>query len=109
VVEMKELDKDNFDQVVLAHKGVFLVDFWGSTCEACIEMMPRIEALESELAGKISFGRVNITGNRRLAMREKVLGLPTVVIYKDGEKVATFTKEFTTEQVKTAVEELSVG
>jgi thioredoxin 1 len=105
---MIELDKDNFDQTVLAHKGVFLVDFWGSTCEACTEMMPQLEALEGELSGKIAFGRVNIQGNRRLAMREKVLGLPTVLIYKDGQKVATFAKEFTAAQVKAAVEELKV-
>jgi thioredoxin 1 len=106
---MKELDKDNFDQTVLASKGVYLVDFWGTTCESCIEMMPQMEALEAELAGKAEFGRVNIQGNRRLAMREKVLGLPTVLIYKDGQKVATFTKEFTAEQIKTAVEEMKVG
>ena len=42
-------------------------------------------------------------------MREKVLGLPTVLIYKDGQKIAMFTKEFTTDQIKTAVEELKVG
>jgi len=106
---MIELDKDNFDQTVLAHKGLFLVDFWGTTCEACIEMMPQMEALECELAGKVSFGKVNIQGNRRLAMREKVLGLPTLLIYKDGQKVATFAKEFTFEQVKAAVQELKIG
>ena len=106
---MKELDKDNFDQVVLAHKGVFLVDWWGATCEECAAMMPQIERLENELAGKIEFGKVNIQGNRRLAMREKVLGLPTVLLYKDGQKAATFTKEFTADQIKAAVGELSVG
>ncbi len=105
---MMDLDKDNFDQIVLAHKGVFLVDWWGSTCEECAAMMPQIEALESELAGAIAFGKVNIQGNRRLAMREKVLGLPTVLLYKDGQKVATFAKEFTAAQVKAAVAELKV-
>jgi thioredoxin 1 len=106
---MMELDKDNFDPTVLSHKGVFLVDFWSESCETCMEMMPQIETLERDLAGKVSFGRVNIQGNRRLAIREKVLGLPTVMIYKDGQRVAAFTKEFTAEQVKAAVEELKVG
>jgi thioredoxin 1 len=106
---MIEIDKDSFDQTVLAHKGVFLVDFWGATCEACAEMMPQIEALEKELAGKASFGKVDIQGNRRLAMREKVLGLPTVLVYKDGQRVASFTKEFTTEEIKAAVEGLKLG
>jgi thioredoxin 1 len=105
---MKELDKDNYDQIVPASKGVFLVDFWSETCETCMEMMPQMEALEAELAGKVEFARVNLQGNRRLAMREKVLGLPTILIYKDGQRVAMFSKEFTAAQVKSAVQELGV-
>jgi thioredoxin 1 len=102
---MTELDKDNFDQSVLAHKGVYLVDFWSETCETCIEMMPQIETLAKELAGRVEFGKVNIQGNRRLAIREKVLGLPTVVIYKDGQRVTSFSQQFTADQVKAAAEE----
>ena len=49
---MTELDKDTFDAAVLAHKGVYLVDFWSETCETCAAMMPEIETLERELAGK---------------------------------------------------------
>jgi thioredoxin 1 len=106
---MKELDKDNFDQQVLAHQGVILVDFWSETCETCQEMMPQMEALERELGPKVSFARVNIQGNRRLAIREKVLGLPTVVIYRNGERAASFSKEFTVEQVRAAVGEVIGG
>lgn len=103
---MKDLDKDSFDQEVLGHPGVILVDFWSETCETCQEMMPQMEALERELGQKVSFAKVNIQGNRRLAIREKVLGLPTVVIYRNGERKASFSKEFTTEQVKAAVGEI---
>jgi len=103
---MLELDKDNFDENVLAHKGILLVDFWSESCETCMQMMPRIEALEKELAGKADFAKVNLQGNRRLAIREKVLGLPAVVIYKDGQRVSAFAKEFTPAQVKAAVEEI---
>ena len=106
---MTELDKDNFDHTVLAHKGVYLVDFWSDSCETCIAMMPEIESLARELSGKVEFGKVNIQGNRRLAIREKVLGLPTLAIYRDGQKVASFSKEFTAAQVKIAVQELVGG
>jgi len=106
---MIELDKDNFDEKVLSHKGVFCVDFWSESCETCQEMMPQIETLEKDLAGKAAFGKVNIQGNRRLAIREKVLGLPTVAIYKDGQRVTAFSQEFTAAQVREAVEGLSVG
>jgi thioredoxin 1 len=106
---MTELDKDTFDQAVLAHKGVYLVDFWSETCETCAATMPEIETLERELAGKVAFGRVNLQGNRRLAIREKVMSLPTVVVYRDGEKVKAFSKEFTAAEVKAAVEGLLGG
>ena len=106
---MTELDKDNFDQTVLASKGVYLVDFWSETCETCLDMMPQIETLARSLAGQVGFGKVNIQGNRRLAIREKVLGLPNVSIYKDGQKITSFSQTFTADQVKTAVEELIGG
>ena len=106
---MTELDKDTFDQAVLAHKGVYLVDFWSETCETCAAMMPEIETLERELAGKVTFGKVNLQGNRRLAIREKVMSLPTVAIYRDGERVKAFSKEFTAAEVKAAVEGLLGG
>jgi thioredoxin 1 len=104
---MRELDKDSFDAKVLPHRGILLVDFWSESCETCMDMMPQMEALEKELAGKAEFARVNIQGNRRLAIREKVLGLPAVVIYKDGQRVRSFATEFTPAQVKAAVEEIA--
>ncbi len=106
---MRDLDKDTFDQAVLKSTGMFLVDFWSETCETCQAMMPEIEALERELGDAAAFGRVNLQGNRRLAIREKVLGLPTVVIYKDGVQVRSFAREFTAAEVKAAVTELSGG
>lgn len=106
---MTDLDKDTFDQAVLASKGVYLVDFWSEACETCAAMMPEIEALEQDLAGKVAFGRVNLQGNRRLAIREKVMSLPTVAIYRDGERVKAFAKEFTAAEVKAAVQELLGG
>lgn len=102
---MIELDKDTFDREVLAHPGVFLVDFWSETCEECKVAMPEIEALEKDFAPHVRFGKVNIQGNRRLAIREKVLGLPAVLIYRGGERKASFAREFTPGQVRAALEE----
>lgn len=106
---MMELDKDNFDPVVLADEGIFLVDFWSRSCETCAETMPGLESLERELAGKARFGSVDIQGNRRLAIREKVLGLPTVAIYRRGERVAVFSKEFSVDEIRAKVLELAGG
>ena len=106
---MIELNKDNYDEEVLKGKGIFLVDFWSESCEDCLDITPRIEALEDEFKGMVSFGKVNIKGNRRLAIREKVLGLPSVVIYRDGEKHTVFSRDFTVDDVKNKLLEITGG
>jgi len=103
---MKELHKENYDDEVIRSTGLFLVDFWSESCEECQDIMPEIEKLTEDFADKAAFGKVNIKGNRRLAIREKVMGLPSLVIYKDGEQIASFSKEFEVSQVRAKLEEL---
>jgi len=103
---MKELHKDNYDDEVLGSSGIFLVDFWSESCEECQDIMPEVEKLSEEFSSRAAFGKVNIKGNRRLAIREKVMGLPAILIYKDGEQSASFSKEFEMSEVKAKLEEL---
>ncbi len=106
---MKELDKDNFDGVVIESKGLILVDFWSDSCEECLEIMPEIEAIEKDYFDKLTFAKVNIKGNRRLAIREKVMGLPSILIYKDGEQLASFSKEIEPDEVREKLDEVLGG
>ena len=90
---MLELNKDNFEaEVVQSEKPVF-VDFWGDKCEICKELMPGVHGLEEKYADKIKFASLNIGAARRLAISQRVLGLPTMIIYKGEEKVATITPD----------------
>ena len=83
---MLELNKDNFESEVLDSEGVVLVDFWSDNCDLCLDLMPDVEELAEKYGDKIKFAKLNIKGNRRLAIGQKVLGLPSLVFYKDGEK-----------------------
>lgn len=103
---MQEFDKENFESEVLASSGLVLVDFWGPKCEQCKDLMPEIEALEQKYGDRIKFGKVDVSQNRRLCIAQKVLGLPAVVIYKDGEKVAEMSKDFTEDDVEAKIKEL---
>lgn len=87
------LDKDNFEQEVIQADGFVLVDYWSDGCEPCKALMPDVEVLASEYEGKVKFCKLNTTGARRLAISQKVLGLPTITLYKGGEKVGEVTKE----------------
>lgn len=91
---MIELTKENFEAEVLtcSEKPVF-VDFWGDKCEICKQLMPGVHGLEEKYGDKIKFSSLNISVSRRLAIGQKVLGLPTMIIYKNGEKVNTITAD----------------
>ena len=84
---MLELNKDNFDQEVLQATGPVIVDFWGTKCEPCKALMPDVERLAEQYKDQIKFCKLNTTENRRLAIGQKVMGLPTFIVYKNGEKV----------------------
>lgn len=87
------VEKDTFEKEVLEEKGIVLVDFFGDGCVPCEALLPDIEAL-SEVYGKdIKFCKLNTSKARRLAIKLKVLGLPTIALFKDGEKIAEVTKD----------------
>lgn len=87
------LDKNTFEEEVLKEKGYVVVDFFGDGCVPCAALMPHVEALSEKYDGKIKFTKLNTTKARRLAIAQKVLGLPVIAIYKDGEKVDELVKD----------------
>lgn len=90
---MLEIDKKTFEDEVVNAEGYVLVDYWGDGCEPCKALMPDIEELEKEYGNKIKFTKLNTTKARRLAIKQKVLGLPTIAMYNNGEKLDEVTKE----------------
>jgi len=90
---MIELNKENFEAEVLQSEQSVFVDFWGDKCEICVELMPGVHALEEKYSDKIKFASLNIGGARRTAIAQRVLGLPTMIVYKGGEKVSTITAD----------------
>ncbi|MFV0440605.1 MAG: thioredoxin TrxA [Lachnospirales bacterium] len=87
------LDKETFDGEVLEAEGLVLVDFFGDGCVPCEALLPDIVALSEVYGDKIKFTKLNTSKARRLAIKQKVLGLPTVAIFKAGEKIAEVTKD----------------
>lgn len=90
---MVEVNKDTFDLEVLEEKGLVLVDYWSPSCEPCKALMPHIVELSEKYVGKVKFVKLDTSKARRLAIKQRVLGLPTISLYKDGEKIDELTKE----------------
>ena len=82
-----DLDRDNYDKEVLGAKGLVLVDFWGPKCVPCLALMPAVERLEENYAGKLKVTKVNAGQNRMLCAKLRVLSLPTYLFYKDGVEI----------------------
>jgi len=102
---MLEWNKENFEEVVLNAEGLVLVDFWGDSCEPCKELMPDIEALSEKYGDEIKFSKLNTSKARRLAISQRVLGLPTIILYRNGEKIEEVNrdnanKEYIEESIK---------
>ena len=83
---MLTINADNFEAEVTKSEQPVLVDFWGPKCGPCLALMPNVETLAGEYAGKIKFGKINVMENRRLAIALKVMGVPTFLFYKGGEQ-----------------------
>jgi thioredoxin 1 len=90
---MLSVDKDTFQAEVLEAEGYVLVDFWSDGCEPCKALLPDVEALAEKYADKVKFVKLNTSQARRLAISQKVLGLPTIALYKNGEKIEEVTKD----------------
>lgn len=91
---MLEVNKENFEAEVTNYKEkpVF-VDFWGDKCEVCKQLMPDVHKLEEKYGDKIKFCSLNTSQNRRLAIAQRVLGLPTMIMYVNGEKSEVLTPD----------------
>lgn len=85
---MLAVDKKNFDEEVLetSKNQPVMVDFFSPSCEPCKELMPEVEALAEKYGDDMKFCKLDITKARRLAIGQRVMGLPAMVFYKDGEK-----------------------
>lgn len=87
------LDKDNFQGEVLDAKGLILVDYFGDGCAPCQALLPDVEELAEKYEGKVKFCKLNTTKARRLAISQRVLGLPTIILYENGVKIEELVKD----------------
>ena len=90
---MLDLDKTNFQAEVLEAEGYVFVDFYGDGCVPCQALMPKVHEFAETYGDKLKFTSLNTTKARRLAISQKILGLPVMAIYKDGEMIDEVVKE----------------
>lgn len=90
---MIDLTKENFEAEVLNAPGTIFVDFYSDGCVPCKALEPFVHEMSEKYGDKMTFAGLNTTKARRLAISQKILGLPVMAIYKNGEKVEELVKE----------------
>lgn len=84
---VQEINTESFDKEVISHNGVIVVDFFANWCGPCRKLGPILEEVEQELASKVKFAKINTDDNLEMAKKYQVSGLPTLMVFKNGEAV----------------------
>jgi thioredoxin 1 len=86
--KVKAFNDSNFDQEVLKSSKPVLVDFTATWCGPCRALAPIIDQVAEELDGEVIVGKVDIDESPGVAGKLGVRGVPTVMVFKNGERVA---------------------
>lgn len=78
-----EATATNFDQ--LTEGPLTVVDFWAPWCGPCKMMNPIMEKLEQQYGDRIKFIKMNVDGNQEIAQRYKVMSIPSLVLFRNGQ------------------------
>lgn len=93
VANVTNADQANFEEQVLKATGPVLVDFWASWCGPCKLVAPLMDWAEKEFDGKLKVVKVEHDANPKLIAQFKVYGLPTLIMFKDGQEVGGSKRE----------------
>ena len=80
------LTESNFSTEINKNR-LIVVDFWAPWCGPCKMISPIIEQLASQYSGKVVFGKVNVDNNQRIAQGHSIQGIPTLLIFKNGQVI----------------------
>lgn len=102
---IEHITDEDFEQNVLQSDAPVLVDFWAGWCGPCKAIAPILEEVEAEYKEKIKIVKLNVDENRNSPVRYGIRGIPTLVIFKNGDVVATHVGALTKSQLNAFIDQ----
>ena len=99
------VNDSDFDQSVLKADGPVLVDYWAEWCGPCKMIDPILRELADEYGERIKIAKLNIDQNQQVTTRYKIRGIPTLMIFENGEHQGTKVGALTKSALKEFIED----
>ncbi len=88
-MSLAKVSDQTFEDDVIKASVPVLVDYWAEWCGPCKQIAPALEEIASEMDGRVSVAKLNIDDNPQTPQKYGVRGIPTLMLFKDGQVAAT--------------------
>jgi len=98
-----------WEQEVLQSPSLVMVDFWAVWCGPCRMIAPTVEELAKEYSGQIKVAKLNTDENPDIASKYKIMGIPTIMFFRAGQKIDQVVGAVPKPQLKAKLDSLLAG
>jgi thioredoxin 1 len=100
------VDMRSWEEEILKPKGLVMVDFWAEWCGPCKMIAPTVEELAGEYDGRVKICKLNTDENPEVASRYQIMGIPTLLFFRDGKVVDKVVGAASKKQFKEKIDSL---
>ena len=88
-MSVTHVSDESFERDVIGSDTPVLVDYWAEWCGPCLQIAPALQEIAEEMDGKVTIAKINIDDNPVTPTKFGVRGIPTLMLFKDGQVAAT--------------------